>query len=632
MTIALDALLGTLSIFAFNVVLAVAFAGLGLALRRAFGLARATLEDCFLAFWMGWGIVLLFLMLWNFVFPVGPAALAIVLAAAITTLAFARRDVIGILENRPLPRWSVLAIVFFGLWVANLSIGRLTYWDSALYHMQGVKWARSYPAVPGLANLFGPMGFNNSTFLYNALVDVGPWSGRPWHVSNGLLIWIFGGQIIASAARFLDSRTPVSSLHVFPLLLLPEAVNSVFDGRVSSFATVVPGSLVVMVTGIYGYWAFSGAERPEREKAYDIFCIVALGAIAVSIKSSNAVFAAAVAAISCIGVGRLGRTVRGLRARVLVWSLAAVTVIGLAWAARGVVLSGYALFPSPALSLPVDWRAPAEHARAEFDFVVHSALATADWNYAYVSGRATSLRTWFPHWAHGVLYDWYDIVVPCMLVGLASLVLIASYRKSSDAERAALGWGWLFLAPPVAALAAWATVAPMPHYGAPFFWTLAAVLGSQAFRLKQRSAALTKRAFVAGCLLGITPCLVEPVWLSWPSPSAQGVLAAVVEANLKLPDPGHWFQVGEPAPELSVYTTRTGLVLNVPLGYYARCWDAPLPCTPNPAPNLRQRVPGHIEKGFAVDGDWQMVNWPEAWRRDLLPAMRQRWRTLDGPK
>src|SRR3970282_253738 len=35
------------------------------------------------------------------------------------------------------------------------------------------------------------------------------------------------------------------------------------------------------------------------------------------------------------------------------------------WLARGVVLSGYPLYPATALGFPVDWRVPAEQAAAE---------------------------------------------------------------------------------------------------------------------------------------------------------------------------------------------------------------------------------------------------------------------------
>jgi hypothetical protein len=635
MTALFGGVLGTLSVLAFNATLAVALTGVGLVLRRGFGLMKATLEDWFTAFWMGFGLVIVFLMLWNFFLPLGGGApLVIVLVTGMTGVVAARRwgwVAKSLWESAP-PLWAVVSAVLFSLWVSNLSLGLISRgfigWDSALYHMQGVKWASSYPAVPGLGNVFGPLAFNNASFLWNAMLDSGPWSGRAWHVSNSVLVSVFGAQLILSASRMLDRNTPVHSFPVFALVLLPEAVNLALDG-VPNFMTAVPASLLLMVTATLLYRAFADQRRPADDRAYDFFCTAFLAAIAVAIKTSAAVFAAAVLLVSCYGVLRFARDANP--ARTIVWTVAAVTAIGLTWLARGVILSGYPLFPSPVLAFPVDWRVPVEHARAEFDFVVHSARATAE-NYSYVSGDAQGLAVWLPHWGRVAAENLYEFFVPVGLTIVAAFFFLWSNRQASAAQRKALRAGWLILPPLVIAVAAWSLVAPMPSYGAPFFWSLAALIGAQAFSLVPRTDGFVRRVFVAGSLLGATPSLINPAWFSLPlqeSGSASSVLTAVLHANINVPQPGSWFHSNTP-PQVAVYTTNTGVVLNVPIGPGGRCWDAPLPCTPNPAPNLRLRVPGSIEKGFTVDDLWQMRDWPEPWRPKLLPAMREGWRKRDG--
>jgi hypothetical protein len=345
-------------------------------------------------------------------------------------------------------------------------------------------------------------------------------------------------------------------------------------------------------------------------------------------KTGAAVFAATMLVVSCYGALRLDHVV-GLRIRALVWSFTAVAVIGITWATRGVILSGYPLFPSQFLGMTVDWRVPAEHARAEFDFVVHSARATAG-NFAFVSGTAEGLGVWLLHWGRNAFENPYNLVVPTGLAAMGILFLLLSYGRTHSVDRASTRSGWLMLAPLGIALAAWFAVAPMPHYGAPFFWSVAALIGSQAFGLRPRNDVLTRRVVAAGCLLGLTPCVIAPAWSSLQSGSPGNVVRDILDTNIKLSDPGRWYQSGELKPQLSTYTTRSGLVLNVPIGPFGRCWDAPLPCTPNPAPNLRLRDPGHIDKGFRVDGGWQMLDWPEPWRPELLPALRDGWRKRDG--
>jgi hypothetical protein len=100
----------------------------------------------------------------------------------------------------------------------------------------------------------------------------------------------------------------------------------------------------------------------------------------------------------------------------------------------------------------------------------------------------------------------------------------------------------------------------------------------------------------------------------------EGPLAAVLKSNLNRAGSDGWFQPVEGEPVLTPYRTRSGLLIQaVP----DRCWDAPLPCTPNPAPNLRLREPGNLARGFAVDGGWQMENWPMGWQPDFLAAWRR---------
>ena len=69
------------------------------------------------------------------------------------------------------------------------------------YHVQAVKWAKAYPVVPGIANLHGPLAFNNSSFLYDAMVDSGWWEGRGYHVANAVLLH---GAVIQSLLNGLQ--------------------------------------------------------------------------------------------------------------------------------------------------------------------------------------------------------------------------------------------------------------------------------------------------------------------------------------------------------------------------------------------------------------------------------------------
>src|SRR5262249_35478322 len=148
-------------------------------------------------------------------------------------------------------------------------------------------------------------------------------------------------------------------------------------------------------------------------------------------------------------------------------------------------------------------------------------------------------------------------------------------------------------------------------YGAPFFWILAggiwalvtdAVLELEAHWRILRAATLTA---------AFSPCIVGPLWsadfavmLQW---STRAAFWTVVQSTFKSPDPDRWFKTTRQPPPMKEFTTESGVALKVPTGVSGRCWNTAGLCTPNPAPNLRLRVPGDVSRGFAVDGAWRMI-------------------------
>lgn len=614
---------GTLSIALSFLVLAAVFTGIGLTCRRAFGIVVVTFDDVFTDFWMGFAAVILFLILWNFVYAVDGRALVIVLLAGVAGLLSARASLSALLaELRPvLPRWLIVVAVLVVLWVANLSSGGMTNWDTALYHMQSVKWAKEHPVVPGLANLYGSLGFNNSSFLYDAMLDAGPWSGRAWHVANGLLVCMVAVQCMASGARFLTDRGARRATDLFAFLFMASTLNLAMDDRSASFMTDIPRAAVRLVLSVLWYRSLLSERRDERSEAYDVVCIVTLAAVSVAIKMNSAVGSALIVLIAtALWVFRT-RPRGVLLRRTTLCCVGAGLAFGSAWTARGVVLSGYALFPSTVLAAPVDWRVPTEHAQAEYAYVAHGARATTH-NIAYIAGDSTGFRTWFPFWADNLKDDPYYVLVPVVVALFLLPVLFIAWQRSSAGERHATRLAWWILVPNLISLVVWFTVAPEPRYSTSAFWTLAALVGSQAFAMTAQrvNEKQIRGVFAALCVLGISPLVVNPL-VEWRSAGADGnLIKAIVHANVRIPPPGEWYQPAGMEPKITPYVTRSGLILNRAV---QRCWDEQLPCTPNPAPNLRLRVPGELEKGFTVDGSWQMVDWPNKWTPDFLPAWRQ---------
>jgi len=612
---------GTLCIIVTHLILAAAFIGIGLHVRRSSGLTRVTIDDTFTAFWMGFAAIILLLILWNFALPVGATALTVVLLAGATGLWRSRRELIEIARDprsRP-PAWALVALALVALWVGNNSISGVWSSDSALYHMPGVEWAHRYPAPPGLANLFGPLGFNNSIFLYDAMLNAGPWKGRAHHVANGLFVVVFLAQCTMASVKLTRGEDSERPAGLFLFVMIAAALVTIQDDRAASYVTDVAACLVLLA--LSACWYATQVQPPDdaREDAYRFVCIVALAALAVCLKMNATIFSAMM--VTTAGLLWLRRAPVGrLRRTTLAWAAAVAVAFGAAWMGRGVVLSGYPLFPSRLLAAPVAWRVPAEHAQAEFDYIVHSARGSVE-NIEVIAGH-TGLWGWMPRWIEHLQDQPYVLPVPLLL---ALITIPAAWwlrRGASGATRAASVPAWWLVLPAAVALAAWFKVSPSPRYAGSFFWALAALGAGQALLLAgpRAAPATRRRMLVAGWLLGASPLIMSPVLHWWQRGRVDSVADWIIKENLVIPAPGTWFNANRSEPKTTPYTTTSGLIVQVPERY---CWAAPPPCTPNPAPNLRLRVAGRLDRGFMVDGPWQMINWPEKWRPRFLPAWRE---------
>jgi hypothetical protein len=201
------------------------------------------------------------------------------------------------------------------------------------------------------------------------------------------------------------------------------------------------------------------------------------------------------------------------------------------------------------------------------------------------------------------------------------LALVVLRRRVPPQVRSGLSTGGWILLPLIVAIVAWFLAAPEPRYARAFFWCLAVLLWCRAFQLRLAASARTRvwPIVLPAGVLAISPIFISP-WISAESPyHGSNPLSAILKSNLNRPGPDLWFQPLEDKPVLFRYRTRSGLELNTVKN---QCWDAPLPCTKTPAPNLRLRRPPDLSSGFVVDGPWQMENWPTG----RQPAFLETWR------
>jgi hypothetical protein len=365
-------LTATAEVFASWVVLAICLMGLGLGLRRAFGPRVIDGDRCLMGMWMGFAATILLLQIWHFVLPVTGWAMGVVAVLGILGLAWNREELGGWLRR---VSWgdhvlTIVVLLVTLLWLANRATGSPNgQYDTGMYHYPVVKWASTYPVVPGIANLHGRLAYNNSHLLFAAALGVGPWAGREFHLANGFLFAAIFLQILWSGFRLLRAPAGSRSRFLFDLVLLAPAADLMIGPDISSLATdPIPGIVTwVVASSLFGLMTRSDSESADR--AWDLVVIATLAVTAVCLKLSAGGVSSGMWVLAMALAFQITRNQQVLRRRLVGWIISMMLLLGLTWTARGVVMSGYPAFPSTAVPFPVSWRVPAEQGNADRAYI-----------------------------------------------------------------------------------------------------------------------------------------------------------------------------------------------------------------------------------------------------------------------
>jgi hypothetical protein len=587
--VALSAVIASWGLFA------LLFTGVGLALRR-----RSSDTNTFspgTSFWVGWAGVIALLQLWHLILPVDGRAfivVALISAAGLWRHRAALGGWLRGLKQIAVSRWILIALAL--IWMAHHALGEPGIYDTGYYHVQMIKWIRTYPIVPGLANLHDRFGFNNANFLYAALLDLGPWKGQYFHFANGLLLAVLCIQLILDLPE--RGRRPRVAQFFSALLLLPVVVAARGNGVTSPTPDLPIFVLGIVIVRMLLDMLCDKERKPTENGA--LFSVLLLCFVGVAIKLSFVAFAFAASGLA-LGL-QFARERSGLRKALLQAVVLGVLILG-TWAGRGIILSGYPAYPSTIGGMPVEWRIPEKVANLQVFFIKR-------WAHFYTfSPGHYDISRWPTVWFWGCLRN-SNVGIPLAVLAAAGVMALATrlWKRKSRSPRAK--W-WIFF-PPAVWLIYWGLSAPAPRFAGAAFWIIGC--GAMAFALEAalpEEGTSTRRRWLnlksAGCI-GIIFLVAYGVignkgeFVRTLRETGSPVSAAKwLRVNLEFLN-GHafypWFQP-MPVTELETFVTDSGLAVIVPVtGELA--WDAPLPSSPVRRRGLQLRGKT-LREGFVVD-------------------------------
>jgi len=558
--------------------LTVALVGVGLLARRLWR-DRAQGADAWLrSFWVGWVMVLFALQLWQLFFPVGHAVVGVA-AVGVCGVALEGARPWRVLwrgARRNLP--VLIAAVLAALWLSNRALGGAQNGDSGLYYLPTIRWLAAHPIIPGLGNLQDRLAFNQSYFLYAALLEVGRFAQGSHHLANGLLVLGLLTQTLLGLFRLLRPSRPLVPQDLFYALFLPVAVELGLDLNLTSPApdlaifivgVVLVGQLVSLLSR-----PASGAPAPSPNAPDPGLCAIAVLAVAgITIKLSFIGLAATVVLVA------LPMGVRGAPRPRQVRSLVAMAALGLLglgpWLVRGLVQSGYPAYPSTFGALDVNWRVPMQIA-------VDQTASIQVWPGGLVGGlkAAFSSLPWLRRTLESAGCMTLGVQVPLALAAVAGLAIapLRWLRRRAEPPRLSA----LALVPALGAFLFWAALAPRPRYAGATFWLLAVT----ALVLAIDAAVRSKAGWP-----GRIAALVTVAALMW-LPLSQG---KPLLRDLR------GFEVNA-VPPVSQVVLADGTKVAQPLPGRS-CWNTPPPCGQEVLPGLTLRRPGDLRSGFRIDRD-----------------------------
>lgn len=329
------------------------------------------------------------------------------------------------------------------LWAYFTSRGYMHY-DSDLYHAQSIRWIEEYGVVPGLGNLHERFAYNSSFFALSALFSMKFLCGTSMHTMSGffaLVLCITALDITKSwkNKKFLLTDYARVGLIYYLITIMDEVVSPASDY-----------SIMCVIFFIVIKW-LDLLEASEKNTApYALLCV--LGVYALTLKLTAGL-------IILLVIKPLYHLIKEKKVKDILIYLFTGLIVSIPWFVRTVIISGWLLYPFPALDLfEFDWEMNATG--IELD-----AAQITTWGRALYDASLVELpiTQWFPNWFKTTLSGTEKgLVLGCLMCLIIYLFdfMMAVCKKRREQFDTLLVIGCILLS-----YSFWQCSAPLIRYG-----------------------------------------------------------------------------------------------------------------------------------------------------------------------
>lgn len=345
----------------------------------------------------------------------------------------------------------LLLIVFFVV----IAVQRAYHVDTDGYHAQSIRWIEEFGAVKGIGNLYHRLAYNSAFMCFQALFSWVFLIGQSMHVGNAYLCLAVACYALATISFYKDTRMRGSDFFKI-LILLYLGTDSV----VGILASPNTDTFVLMfILYILAKWCEYNESGENRAEAYGNLCL--LGVFALTLKLS-------VAMVLLLTIRPAAEMLSKKKWKTIFTYVGAGLFILIPYCARNVIISGYLIYPYPAIDLfDVDWKM----LPYEVDFDRKEIMAYGRGIYE-VGQYDLKITGWFPAWWEAQAV-WVKAMLAVNIILLpVCLLKYIRYRRGKD-----VGVYDKFIGPIVLIqFLYWMFTAPLARYGMVFLFIVPCML------------------------------------------------------------------------------------------------------------------------------------------------------------
>lgn len=271
----------------------------------------------------------------------------------------------------------IVILMIYGTSAGNIHV------DSDNYHAQAIRWIEEYGLVKGLGNFNTSFAYNSSAFALTALYSFAWITGRSYHACAGFLALIVIFECLRIFPSLISRKLKVSDfVRVGALYYIFNIYDEMLSPESDYFAFLVLFFVVIRMADL-------AEEGVSDSDAFAIFSLIAISLVTFKLSVAAAIFVSAIPIVMLVKEKRYSR--------VLLYVLLGVAIV-LPYLVRGVIISGYLLFPSTVLDVfNFDWKIPAAIAKMDRAYMIAYGRG-----YDYPEALAIPFREWFPLWLNAL--------------------------------------------------------------------------------------------------------------------------------------------------------------------------------------------------------------------------------------